>query len=226
MKYFITGIGLILIVGCSIKQKKVKSLPIAAVAETTWQEIDLDNEDIKTFRVIIHIFNKSDGSGNFQKDNVDHSYYVKSKIKKANNILANLQPHVPSHIESATDAKIRLKVVKMYHWKDDTAYNSTALGSHDHNWLFTKYVTNNPKLSDFEKKHALHILLPGQKPKFYGGRNLTGLGFITNALYFEGLYQVYTDELGANVKNNIVHELGHGLGTSSLRVLIFSMLHM
>lgn len=123
-----------------------------------------------------------------------------------------MKPHIPSHIESVSDAKIRLKLEKVYYWNNDTAFNCSTVGAYTHRHLFRQYVTENAELSEEEKKYALHVLLPGKRPNKYGGRNLTGLGFITNALYFEGWFQVFEKTLWGDIPANFAHEVGHGLG--------------
>ena len=195
--------GLFFLLGC---------YPKTVNKETSWQEIDLDREDIKTIRISYHIFNRSDGSGNFQKGNVDHTYFLKEKIREVNKYLSQLNQHIPSHIESAADAKIRLKLEEIYYWDNDTAFNCSTVGDYTHNNLYKQYVTTNSALSEDQRDYTLHILLPGKRPNKYGGRNLTGLGFITNALYFEGWFQVFENTLWGDISGNFSHELGHGLG--------------
>ena len=209
MKIFLYASVCLLLLACS--QKSSRSVQ-TRVKETTWQEIDLDQEDIKTIRITYHIFNMADGTGNFQKGQIDHSSFLKDKIREINDYFAHLKPHVPSHIASPKDAKIRIKLEEIYYWADDRAFNCSTVGSYTHDTLFKNYVTNNVEISDDIRSNTLHVLLPGKRPRKYGGRNLTGLGFITNALYFEGWFQVYEKSLWGDIQGNFSHELGHGMG--------------
>lgn len=181
--------------------------------------LSVEQPRIKYIRVIIHVFNKSDGSGSFQPDKPRDLAWLQEKIDDANYFLANPEENVPP-APPVEDSYIRLRLMDIKFWNNDTAYAVKTNTPYNHRNLFLDYARSNEALSAFERDSCLHIMLSGVRPKHYGGRNICllpgcddGLGFANNVLYFEGMYHVYLDTFKfGEVGGHIVHELGHGLG--------------
>lgn len=175
---------------------------------------------IKHIRVIIHVFNRSDGTGNFQPRIPRDSTWLSERIQDANKFLSDPEPNQPEHGKPVVDTYIRMRLLGIKYWNNDTAFEVRTNTRYNHRNLFLDYVRNNPKLTPFERDSCLHILLSGVRPRYYGGRNIClesgcndGLGFANNVLYFEGMYYVYLDTIKfGEVGGHMVHELGHGLG--------------
>lgn len=206
----------LLLLACPVQQQALKT---AVIREESCTDIDLNAEKVKTIQVIIHVYNRSDGTGNFQ-DQPEDIKWLKDKIFDANYILSHLEKPIPQVGDYYVDSKIRLNLLDIKFWNNDTSFATYSHGAYDHRDLYRDQILNNPELSKFEKENCLHILLSGYKPRAYGGRNICmqddcsdAFGFQNNVIYIEGMHYVYRrvfDYWG--IPGHIVHELGHGLG--------------
>ncbi len=185
----------------------------------SFQEIDLEKEDVKYINVIFHSFRDTLGNGNF-KDTLPDIEWLKSQIKRGNDFLSNVEKPVPLVGKHIKDAKIRMRLIDIKFYNSANGASATVNGAYSHKDLYREYVLENDSLTEFEKKHCVHLLLSGVVPRAYGGRNICmqpgcrdGFGFQNNVLYFEGMYQVYTKVFDIwGVGEHIMHEVGHGLG--------------
>lgn len=185
----------------------------------SFQEIDLDKEEIKSLNFIFHVFNDSLGKGNFQ-DTAPDIDWLYGEIRRANHFLSNVEKPIPLVGKHIKDSKIRFRIIDIKFWNSNDGARARVYGEYDHKDLYREFVLENDSLSEFEKKHCVHLLLSGVRPRAYGGRNICmtrgcgdGFGFQNNVLYFEGMYQVYTKEFDIwGIGTHIAHEVGHGLG--------------
>ena len=213
---FFLAISFCVLLGCSILQTPLESTERIPYS---FQEIDLEKENIKSLNLIFHVFNDPLGKGNFQ-DTAPDIEWLRGEICGANQFLSNVEKPVPLVGNYIKDSKIRFRIIDIKFWNSNNGSKARVYGEYDHKDLYSEFVLENDLLSEFEKKHCVHILLSGIKPRAYGGRNICmtrgckdGFGFQNNVLYFEGMYQVYTKEFDIwGIGTHIAHEVGHGLG--------------
>lgn len=210
------SLAFLLFLGCGLNP-----IPLERTSKIpySFEEIDLNSVEVKTINVIYHVFNDTNGQGNFQDTLPDREWLI-GKIKQANQFLSNVESPKPLVGNYIKDSKIRVRLVDIKFYNSANGAKATVRGEYSHRDLYRDFVTENPNLTEFERTNCVHLLLSGVKPRAYGGRNIClqrgckdGFGFQNNVLYFEGMYQVYTKEFDFwGVGGHIIHEMGHGLG--------------
>jgi hypothetical protein len=183
-------------------------------------QYNVNNTPIKNIRIIIHIFNKSDGSGNLPNTTVSREW-INSVVFQMNSIWSNVQPmNVPGTNPSNhySDSRVRLILDNVYFWNDDNAYGSglkkeiiNGVTSYSRDGLhastiYNQFVNNQSIVTN--KSTALHIFLTGHP---IGNRGyVDDLGY--NYLLATGLPQNYAIDNRSQLANIINHEIGHCLG--------------
>ncbi|OFX38889.1 MAG: hypothetical protein A2X08_02665 [Bacteroidetes bacterium GWA2_32_17] len=166
---------------------------------------------IKYVSITLHVFNKTDGTGNFP-DIQDSRDWINNYIITAglNNTMANLtQMNIPTTSPYIHDSRIRFVVDNIFFWNDDYGWDmqNSKINSTTGNTLYQTYVINNPLVSN--KYHSVHV---------FCGENNAGKGVASGIgnkkwTIVTGIYYDYTQ--GGNFwgpANTIRHELGHNLG--------------
>jgi hypothetical protein len=176
----------------------------------------------KTLRVAFHIFQKDDGSGNFQDTPADRAI-LQSFMDEVNRRYASLDPHDPPvNSPHITDSRIHFSLERIFFHRDSLAWNMDDNGpcgpyNSCGQKLYRQYVLNNHQLSVYERENMLHIFM-GESPgyPYATGGAASGIGskkYIRSRGYYWYYYKhPHLDWARDYVKGNIAHELGHSLG--------------
>ena len=187
---------------------------------------------IKTVQVIFHVFQKDDGTRNFQNTPTD--------IAMLNNIMAgvndrysNIQavshPVVACPTAHIIDSRIRFSLNSIHFYQDSDAwgagdaYNTTFNGCD----IYDLYVTNNTSLTTSQKNNSIHVFLVGCRIDPVTGQEIFVQGGYAsgipsadeNFVVEKGNYYVAVESPTANPANlygfvatNFGHEFGHCMG--------------
>lgn len=193
---------------------------------------------IKTVRLVFHIFNKDDGSGNLQNIPA-HISLIDQVVQGVNNVYTNVTPINADGqgnacppgwtYDNVVDSRIRVVRHPEVFFHNDTDYFSPTGGQSGTTSksceAFDLYVKNNPNLSIDLKENAIHVFLygcenncPGCAPCANGvGGLAAGIPPIGEKYigewrwYYYGI--VFQDpNFLSNATWNLSHELGHSLG--------------
>lgn len=167
---------------------------------------------IKNIRIVMHLFNRSDGTGSLPNSSGARSW-LSGVVDNMNGILSNLQPMVPASSLSPNyvDARIRFVLDEIYFWDSDAGFNTGYTGSSGSvvgvgiDALYNTYVTNASNVT--HKGTAIHIFMGGTTPANNGYAY-----FLGNYLNVSGAYQNYLNNTPQVFANIINHEIGHCLG--------------
>lgn len=166
---------------------------------------------IKYVRITLHIFQKNDGTGNFQDNTTDRDWLINTLISHLNYKMAHLQPmNLNTSSPYIEDSRIRYVVDQIYFHQDD--YGQQVQFSYS--WgstLYNTYVVNNPNITN--KYNSIHVFLGEKDGNFYDGYGQAS-GIADNKwLYITDTYQHYINNVGNWIPSNtLAHELGHLLG--------------
>ena len=169
-------------------------------------DIDLTNVPEKSVRIIIHVFQKDDGSGNVPNNSQGETFLF-NMWNTASTTLRNLkQLTSPTPSPYIKDAKIRYQSVGIYFWKNTTMWskgaNTTSNATALYNFVMSQNVT--------DKNRAIHILLPGVSGTGTGGR-ASGIGD-KKWSFLKNVYNEYLNGQFWVQSANLRHEIGHNLG--------------
>ncbi len=171
---------------------------------------------IKTLRIAINIFQRSDGTGNFNGGSAHIISEFNRLIDSANTRLANIRIHDPAssgpHIP---DSKIRLHLNDIYFYQDNDLYNYALQRNRDRivaDSIYNHVIQNRTDLSVIDKEHTLHvIMLPGGQSCCSGQAS-----WFADKEWIVMRGYDYTFNWGASPVNEVVghfiHEVGHSLG--------------
>lgn len=173
---------------------------------------------IVTVRIAFHVFQKSDGTGNFQNNPTDIAF-LHNIINNANMRYANLDVLNMGTSPYIQDSRIRLVLEKIYFHPNTTDWTVPGYNGIS---TFTKYVVNdydNYGLTDDDKYNVQHILISGN-PTGGGGSSWSSIGnpgIGTQGYILEvGWYNHYLTHGVAHYHwgpvSNLIHELGHAFG--------------
>lgn len=188
---------------------------------------------VKRIRLVFHVIQKDDGSGNLQ--NIpEHMVFFDKVLNHANGMYINVDSLKPQpegkNLTHIRDSRIRLvKDTILFHkstedWNYrkavgyfDKAKNDTLVDhSRVHNFterLYNKYVKNSKVLSNIQRDSALNVfLLEGEKMH---NRGMAYSFFSSRWLNLVGTYYLYNDSPGPNHWHPgmlVAHETGHNLG--------------
>lgn len=169
-------------------------------------DIDLTNVPVKIVRVIIHVFQKDDGSENIP-NNTSGQTFLYNMWNDASTKFRDLKPmSSPTPSPYIRDLKVNLNSVGIYFWKNTTMWSKRDKTNQNGTALYNYVMSQNIP----DKDRAIHIFLPGVIPGGTGGI-ASGYGDVKWSL----LVNVYNEYLsgkfwlqGANLR----HELGHNFG--------------
>lgn len=121
---------------------------------------------IKTVRLVMHVFQKDDGTRNFQDTPADRAI-LQSAITSINGFFSNVESlsnpvsNCPS--ETILDTRIRFQLSDIFFYQDSDAWIAgNVLNTEYHGCdVYDYYVANNSNLSAELKENAIHILLVG-----------------------------------------------------------------
>lgn len=173
-----------------------------------------EHNPIITVRIAFHVFQKNDGTANFQNNTTDKQY-LQNIVNNANSRLSNLGALNIGNSPYIQDSRIRLLVDKIYfHPHDEDVFFNPSTSSS----IYIKYVVNdydNYAMTSDDKNNVQHIFLRGEDFSTGGGRQVGGLG-MQGHLVHNGFYNHYLQN-GFNSSHygpvgNFIHELGHAFG--------------
>lgn len=169
---------------------------------------------VKYVRITLHVFQKTDGTGNFPDTPESRNWLLNRFVGSTNSRMANLHPmNLASPSPHITDSRIRYVVDTICFHQDDEGWDFYPKGNASHfsfgvpNALYKKYVTDNPEIRN--TTNSIHVFL-GACDKIRG--MASGIGDV-RWIAVAGVYDLYLD--GENFwvpSGNLRHELGHSLG--------------
>lgn len=190
-----------------------------------YQNITVSNTPIKTIRVTIHVFQKTDGTGNFAPYNsggnpTDDWWWLKGLVEDASATFGSLpQMNMPTNSPYITDSRIRFTVAQIMVWTNDNLWDKSDYRSSDTdgNTLYNHIITQ----SGVNFKHnSIHFLLPGETYTYQqggatitpGGGRASGFGdkkwmMLSNVFHFHMQNPSTYWPVGL-----VRHEFGHNLG--------------
>ena len=181
-------------------------------------DVDVSRVPEKRVRIILHVFQKDDGTGNIP-NNQEGLSYLYLMWSKASDKFKNLkQLSSPTTSPYITTSKISLKEVGVYFWKNSTLWGKGDNTSTNGNALY-QFVMQQ---SIAYKSNAIHIFIPGNFIRYDAN------GELVDALGVEGIASGIGDKRwslledvfnnfinGGNFwfqASNLAHELGHNFG--------------
>ena len=159
----------------------------------------------KCIRMVFHIMQKADGSGNFLETDPDQMDWLNSYETWANYYLSNIEPPLlcgPTNDPYISDSKIRFKIVDIQFHQDNSGWNN--LGS----WCGS-YCYNNYGVMKEKVLNVFFISIPGTVGGCGPGYNGEEYNFVTLMNDYED-YITYGERPWIRV-TNLIHEVGHGL---------------
>lgn len=168
----------------------------------------------KTLRVAIHVFQKGNGTGNFQDISTDRQT-LNNLIDDVNYRLSHIE--APSHGTSPhiVDSKIQIVLEDIYFYQDDAIWNTISNDSTVTStmaWsIYNDVILARTDLSFTEKYETLHIIM-GQGDYVIHGGAASGIGdkeFIRLSGYYQSNVGPFDINRGGP---HLTHELGHCLG--------------
>ena len=165
-------------------------------------------------RVSLHIFQDSDGHGNFSADSTDHVEFLRDVIKSINFRLMNLdtlKPEVSSPYVKSLGIQISLDSI-FYH-TDNYAWDCSK--DIDSDYMRLVYVDKDSSLNYRQKFRTLPVFLGGNYDVVGGHNSLIGdKWFIAmRGMFSEYMNRPYSNAVG-DCGRGLLHELGHSLGLS------------
>ncbi len=168
------------------------------------------NTPIKNIKLYIHVFNKDDGTGNFQNNETDHEK-IKRVIIHMNDVVSNLTKPNLGIVNLIKDARIRFlcdKGMIFFHndsyGHDFTVAKNPSLARVKSDSLYRKYI----QFDNSVPKDGIHIYW-GEGQKHMG--QAYGIGS-KKWLYQAGAYQSAKENNHWDPAALLLHEIGHCLG--------------
>jgi Secretion system C-terminal sorting domain/Metallo-peptidase family M12 len=192
---------------------------------------------IKTVRLVFHVFNRDNGTGNMQ-NTAAHIAFIDDVVAGVNGIFSNVTQinaggigtcPSPATIDNIIDSRIRFTRHPEVFFHNDSDYFSPTGGAFNTVSLsceaYDLYVTNNPSLSTDIKDNAIHIFIFGCDDTCIGcapcANSIGGLasGIPSIGIKYISVWKWFFYNLENNdptwlsvTFQNLAHELGHSLG--------------
>lgn len=199
-------------------------LPFCSIAQRDKNPCDLyenytpsipEHTPIKNVCIAIHVFQKDDGTANFQQK-PNHIKWIKKIVASVNATMGSLPPmRLESKSAHIVDSRIRYKLDTIFFHRDDSAWNmkckqhytkecrmSKAFGD----GLYKKYIIENPVVVN--KYNCVHIFM-GENQKLKG--RASGIGDKRWTIVSDS-YNLYKEGNFWLPAGLIRHELGHNIG--------------
>jgi hypothetical protein len=192
---------------------------------------------IKTVRLVFHVFNKDDGTGNLQNIPA-HIDLIDQVVQGVNNVFTNVVPidaagqgnNCPPGwtYDNITDSRVRIIRHPEVFFHNDSDYFSPTGGSSavalKSCEVFDLYVKNAPGLSTDLKENAIHVFIYGCENNSPYAPCANGIGGLASGIpptgekyisewrwYFYGV-ELQDPNFIFNATWNLSHEVGHCLG--------------
>ena len=180
---------------------------------TNYSPIVAGQTPIKIIRIAFHIFQKSDGSSNFQNTSEDIAY-LNGVINKSNFHLANLGILNMGTTPFIVDSRIRLELEKIYFHPHDEDYMTPVSSV-----VYNKYVINDfdgYNMTDDDKYNVQHIIISGNPTDVVGGSasGIGSQGYIRHTGWYAHYNTWGPSSYTWRLATNFIHELGHSFGCS------------
>ncbi|MBK8506139.1 MAG: hypothetical protein IPL46_30435 [Saprospiraceae bacterium] len=165
------------------------------------------NTALKTVRLTIHVFQKSDGSLNIPASAVSWlSNTVEGYLGSGG--MQNLKPmKLATSSPYYVDSRIKYDIVQVLFHKQDTVWEKDHLDLHWNN-VYKDYVEMNSAVT--YKYNSIHVFLPGKISLGQGRAVRTGNKSYNVCLGAYHRYTAMTNE-APSLANLMRHELGHNL---------------
>lgn len=169
---------------------------------------------IKYVRIAIHVFQRTDGSGNFQ-DNPSDRAYIESVVDDINEVFADIEEPTYGTTPWITESKIQFVLEDIFFWDGDNADWDWSCGSCSTkaNDIYDEYITSNPSVSVTIKNNTLNI--------FWGGNYTSSSGAASGLdskkwIWMRDVYYTYLNDAQYEEKipDLLGHEISHSLGLS------------
>lgn len=163
------------------------------------------NTQIKYIRMVFHIMQKSNGTGNFQEANQDHMNWLWSYESGCNSRLGNIPAPLqcgPTGDPYITDSKIRFKLIDIQFHQDDIGWTNN--NSVDGDYCYTNYGVDKDKV--------LNVFFISSTGSISG----SGMGYNGEGSNYVMLISDYNDYITFGPRPwirhpNLMHEVGHCL---------------
>ncbi len=174
-----------------------------------------EHTPIKKVRICFHIFQKSDGSGNFQNTTEDKNYLL-NLVDSLNIKFSNFSQPYPGTSPHVQESKIEFEVSDFYFYQSDGMWNFQRNDPNTPEWddreladsIYDNVIIANPNLDNTTKYHTEHLLLgEGIEPFYRGGFAYVG---IARYVYLRGYYRDRGNI--STLRSHLSHEIGHVLG--------------
>jgi hypothetical protein len=121
---------------------------------------------IKTIRLVVHVFQKDDGTRNFQDTPTDRAILngaITSINEYYSNVTALSNPVAACPSALILDSRIRFQLADIFFYQNSDAWMAGNINNQAYHGcdVYDYYVTNNANLSAELKENAIHILLMG-----------------------------------------------------------------
>jgi len=216
----------------------ISSLPSSGCDNyINYAPLNPSHTSIKTVRLIFHVFNKDNGTGNLQNTPA-HIGLIDQVVQGVNNVYTNVTPidaagqgnTCPAGwtYDNITDSRVRVVRHPEILFHNDSDYFSPTGGesavTSKSCEAFDLYVKNNPNLSADLKENAIHVFIYGCENNSPYAPCANGVGGLASGIpptgekyisewrwYFYGV-ELQDPNFIFNATWNLSHELGHCLG--------------
>ena len=189
---------------------------------------------VKNVQLVLHVFQKDDGSRNFQNTSEDIDL-LNQTISEVNSIFGNSDainnqdPNCPT--EHIPDSRIQFNLSQILFHKDSDAWCSGHVSNTNPHGcdIYDLHITNNDDLSPEVKENSIHILLLGCRKEnangtggevFHIGGYASGIPsngdkfIMVKGWYYHAVEKNNPEPylMRSSIATNLAHEIGHTLG--------------
>ncbi|MBS1570369.1 MAG: hypothetical protein JST45_13155, partial [Bacteroidetes bacterium] len=198
-----------------------QALSTACGVSINYAPIIPDHTPVKTVRIALHVFQKDDGTGNFQ-NTPDHIAYLEGVVNSTNTQLANLGPQ-QIEVNGALqpygtspyiiDSRVRLSLVGIYFHPHDSDWMLP-----DNSGAYNDYVINdldNYGLTWSDKYEVEHVFLRGPNGCCSGQASGIGVqGWLHSGSWYSHFLANGPTQGHWGIPQHFMHELMHAFGLS------------
>lgn len=147
--------------GCFMNTANLQNPPLMQTLTTNcgipsdYSPLNSGQSPIIKVRIDFVVFQKDDGTGNFQNNSTDKAY-LHNVVNNVNYRLSHLSNLTYGTSPWIKDSRIRVKLDTIYFYKNTNAQNGPSNGEYP---FYKQYVKNNSNLSNEEKVNVEHIFI-------------------------------------------------------------------
>ena len=200
---------------CMMDDGILRATTAESVNWDLYSEYTPEDTPVKYVRISFHVFQKTDGSGNFPDDEASRNWLSGTFLSRLNNKYSNIPVmNLNTHSPHYRDARVQFVLGGIYFWKDDYAWDfscpdngSCNITNNKGNNLYSTYIRNRNDIAN--KDNSVHVFMGeggmGQgRASGFGDKKYIVISGVYSAAYMGTYLTIET--------NLLAHELGHSMG--------------